>query len=101
MRQLSNSEFIYSLLNGKHIACRSLNICLNDKTIQKTRESTGNSGSFFFFSHDHRLILKTLTQAEMKTLLKHLLPAYFSYITTENKNSLLSRYYAAFRVDLK
>ena len=74
---------------------------MNEKAIQKTRESTGNSGSFFFFSHDHRLILKTLTQAEMKTLLKRLLPSYFQYVTTENTNSLLSRFYAAFRVELQ
>jgi len=38
----------------------SLNIEKNCKMIFKAGEGAGSSGSFFFFSHDNRFIIKTL-----------------------------------------
>lgn len=43
---------------------RSLDLEKNAESIKKTRESLGASGSFFFFSYDKRLIIKTITSQE-------------------------------------
>lgn len=39
---------------------KTLNLTLNAESIKKARESLGASGSFFFFSFDHRLVIKTI-----------------------------------------
>ena len=38
----------------------SLDVNKNRKMIFKAGESAGKSGSFFFFSHDNKFIIKTL-----------------------------------------
>lgn len=40
---------------------KTLNLSMNAESIRKARESLGASGSFFFFSYDHRLVIKTIT----------------------------------------
>ena len=44
---------------------RSLNPQKNRDQIFKTGEAAGASGSFFFFSHDRRVIVKTMTADEL------------------------------------
>lgn len=56
----------------------------------------GASGSFFFFSHDNKLIIKTIGEGEDSTLLK-LLPKYYKHIK-KYKNTLLSKIYGLFSV---
>ena len=51
----------------------------NRNNIFQAGESQGKSGSFFFFSHDKRFILKTLLKDEKKTLLD-MLDAYIVHI---------------------
>lgn len=41
--------------------CYSLNLEKNFESIKQTKESLGASGSFFFFTFDKRLIIKTIT----------------------------------------
>jgi hypothetical protein len=41
----------------------------------KAGQGAGASGSFFFFSHDRRFLIKTMTSGELKLFLK-LLPDY-------------------------
>jgi hypothetical protein len=38
----------------------------------KAGEGAGRSGSFFFFSHDRKYIIKTMTQSELDLYLQHL-----------------------------
>jgi len=38
----------------------SLSPSANNKAVFKAGESTGKSGSFFFFSHDRKFIIKTM-----------------------------------------
>ena len=44
---------------------RSLNTRSNRDQIFKTGEAAGASGSFFFFSHDRRFIVKTIMSSEL------------------------------------
>lgn len=46
----------------------SLDIDRNHKQIFRAQEGAGASGSFFFFSYDHRFIIKTLAQDEVKLM---------------------------------
>ena len=47
----------------------SLNHEQNRQNVFKAGEGGGKSGSFFFFSHDNRFIIKTLRGKEKKILL--------------------------------
>ncbi len=48
----------------------SLNPDKNIEKIKKAGESQGKSGSFFFFSHDSKFIIKTMNDGELKTFKK-------------------------------
>jgi len=60
-------------------------------------EGSGRSGSFFFFSHDRKWIIKTMTDSELKLYLKKL-PAFGEHYL-KNKNSLLAKIFGVFTVD--
>jgi 1-phosphatidylinositol-4-phosphate 5-kinase len=45
----------------------------------KAGESQGKSGSFFFFSHDGRFIIKTMYDFELAIFMKAL-PDYFAHV---------------------
>jgi 1-phosphatidylinositol-4-phosphate 5-kinase len=62
----------------------------------KAKESAGKSGSFFFFSHDKKFLLKTMNDSEMKVF-KEMLPQYLNHLH-KNKDSLLARIYGIFTV---
>ena len=47
----------------------SLDPRVNRDQIFKTGEAAGASGSFFFFSHDKRFIVKTVTKEELDVTL--------------------------------
>lgn len=57
----------------------SLEVNKNRKMIFKAKESAGKSGSFFFFSHDNKFIIKTLKTNEKKLLIS-ILNDYVSYL---------------------
>jgi 1-phosphatidylinositol-4-phosphate 5-kinase len=61
----------------------------------KAGESTGASGSFFFFSFDNRFIIKTLNRDEREKLFK-MLPAFKKHVKDTNNNSLIARIYGVF-----
>ena len=54
-------------LSDQQIAS-SLDLDLNINKIFKAGMGAGKSGSFFFFSHDSKLIIKTIIGPEMKLL---------------------------------
>lgn len=62
-------------------------------------ESQGKSGSFFFFSHDRKFIIKTMNEEELKIFLKAL-PDYFEHLKT-NPSSLIARIYGVFKVKME
>ena len=58
----------------------------------------GKSGSFFFFSHDDRFLIKSMTLDDFNSFMK-LFPYYFDHIKNY-KNSLIARIYGIYRVDM-
>lgn len=42
---------------------KTLDLLLNSDRIRQSRESLGASGSFFFFSFDHKLVIKTIMKS--------------------------------------
>jgi hypothetical protein len=51
----------------------------NVENMFKAGEGMGRSGSFFFFSHDSRFLIKTMTTDDFNAFIK-LLPLYFDHI---------------------
>jgi hypothetical protein len=63
--------------------------------ILKSGESAGRSGSFFFFSHDDRFIVKTISKGELDLFLNKLLPTYLDHII---EPSLMAKILGVFTV---
>ena len=71
----------------------------NRDMVFKAGEGAGASGSFFFFSHNKRFIIKTMSESELKMFLG-ILP-YYELHLKENKESLLSRIYGVYTIRMK
>ena len=71
----------------------------NKSAIEKMSESKGKSGSFFFYSHDRKFIIKTISGDERKTLLD-IFHDYFNYIK-ENKTTLITKIYGVYTLVIK
>lgn len=78
---------------------KSLDPNKNRSQIFSSGEASGASGSFFFFSHDKRFIVKTVSNAEMK-LIEDILPDFYTHFK-ENPDSLLARIYGVYSVNMK
>jgi 1-phosphatidylinositol-4-phosphate 5-kinase len=65
----------------------------------KAGESQGKSGSFFFFSHDRKFIIKTMFQAELDVAMQKL-QNYCEYISS-NPDSLIARIYGIYQVEME
>lgn len=65
----------------------------------KAGEGAGRSGSFFFFSHDRKFIIKSMTSSELDVFLKRL-PQFKEHFL-KNKNSLLAKIYGVFTVNTR
>jgi hypothetical protein len=63
----------------------------------KAGEGAGSSGSFFFFSHDRKFIIKTMTKSELDLYLTKL-PEFSDHFIS-NKNSLLAKIFGVFTVN--
>mmetsp|Transcript_44833 Transcript_44833/g.51536 ORF Transcript_44833/g.51536 Transcript_44833/m.51536 type:complete len:671 (-) Transcript_44833:105-2117(-) len=81
----------------------SLNPEFNEDALCKAKKTDGKSDSFFLFTTDKRFIVKAVSQAEVKSLMKLCnsskknLPDYFAYFEG-NPRSMISRVYGAFRL---
>ena len=73
----------------------SFNIKSNEKNISSLSLSEGKSGSFFFFTHDKKFIIKTISQRELKTFVNSFLEEYYNF-TVENNHTLLVRTYGVY-----
>jgi hypothetical protein len=77
----------------------SLDPIENRDSMLKIKESSGKSGSFFFFSHDQRFIIKTIKDHELNTMLGEFMERYYSNIMT-NPDSLLTRIYGLYTITI-
>ena len=78
---------------------RSLSPSANRDQVFKAGEGAGRSGSFFFFSHDRKFIIKTMTKEELNLML-----SIFSQLSTHfqrNPDSLLAKVFGLFTVKTK
>jgi 1-phosphatidylinositol-4-phosphate 5-kinase len=76
---------------------QSLDVNKNRKMIFKAGESAGKSGSFFFFSHDHKFIIKTLKGNE-KQLLINILDDFIEHFKKNENKSLMARIFGIFEI---
>ena len=74
----------------------SLSPKFNRDMVFKAGTGAGRSGSFFFFSHDKKFIIKTMTKSEMKVMLD-LLPAYSDHFKS-NPESLIAKIFGVFTI---
>lgn len=74
----------------------SLSPKFNRDAVFKAGEGAGRSGSFFFFSHDRKFIIKTMTAKELQLMLR-ILPAYVEHLRN-HPSTLLSKILGVFTV---
>jgi len=77
----------------------SLSPKYNRDMVFKAGEGAGQSGSFFFFSHDRKFIIKTMSDGELKLFLK-MLPDYELHFK-ENNASLMARIYGVYTIRMR
>ena len=65
----------------------SLNPKFNYDTIFRAGEGSGRSGSFFFFSHDKKFIIKTLTSEELDLYLA-ILPKFIKHFKKHPRSQI-------------
>ena len=75
----------------------SLSILKNLESLSAISESEGKSGSVFFFSYNHKFILKTIKEKEKNTLLKSFLHEYMDLFTSNN-SSLIAGVYGLYTI---
>jgi hypothetical protein len=71
----------------------------NKENIMKVKESEGKSGSFFFFSHDNRFLIKTITQGELKTVVR-CMASYYEFIK-DHSDTLISKIYGVYTIQIR
>eukprot|EP00347_Sterkiella_histriomuscorum_P009160 403342290 len=69
------------------------------EVFEHSGESSGKSGSFFFFSEDKNFIIKTMTDSELSTF-KSMFQDYYEYLQN-NPRSMLARIYGIFTVQME
>jgi hypothetical protein len=75
----------------------SLSLEKNRNMVFKAGEGSGQSGSFFFFSHDNRFLIKTLRGTERVKMLE-IVDDYIDHIRKTKNRSLLARIYGIFTI---
>lgn len=77
----------------------SFDIRSNFNNLSKFSGSEGKSGSIFFFTHDKKFIIKTISEGELTALINNLLKPYYDLIATKN-TTYLTRLYGAYTLKL-
>jgi hypothetical protein len=68
--------------------------------MMQIKEGEGKSGSFFFFSHDKKFLIKTITDDELENILDKFIEIYYNYISN-NPDSLIARIYGIYSIIIK
>lgn len=71
----------------------------NVEAIKKSGEGMGKSGSFFFFSWNKKLLIKTMTKGDF-TSWNNLFREYFVHVC-ENPESLIAKVYGVYQVQVE
>ena len=69
---------------------------LNREQVFKTEEGSGQSGSFFFLTHDKRFMIKTMKPSELKIML-NILQSYIAH-HLKYPDSLIAKIFGVFTV---
>jgi len=87
--------------NQEHITTEniieSLSPEFNRDMVFKAGEGQGKSGSFFFFSHDRRFIIKTMNNEEYRTF-QNIFKNYYHHLI-KHKDSIIARIFGIFTVN--
>ena len=81
------------------IMLKSFSPIKNKSAIDKMGESKGKSGSFFFYSHDRKFIIKTINNEEKETM-DEILMDYYNYIE-KHESTLITKIYGIYTVVIK
>lgn len=93
LRQLFGiSEDQYAMSIGLEQLCGNLLFC--NLTSLSAHDSDGRSGSYFYYSHDGRFIVKYIPEKEMLAF-KRLLPHYFGFVLAHPR-SLMTKFVSCF-----
>lgn len=76
---------------------KSLSPALNSDRLFEAGEGAGKSGSFFFFSHDNKYVVKTMKKSELDVFLKFI-PNYIEH-HIKNPRSLLGKIFGVFTIN--
>ena len=79
-----------------HMLRDSLSPKFNRDMVFKAGTGAGRSGSFFFYSHDKKFIIKTMTKGELKVMMD-LLPAYSEHFKN-CPESLIAKIFGVFTI---
>ena len=82
--------------SNKEVIEQSLSPSMNRDQVFKAGEGAGRSGSFFFFSHDRKFIIKTMSKGELNLLLGLMEPLAEHF--KNNPHSLLAKILGVFTV---
>jgi len=88
------SKNIYSFIFYLNLS--SLDMFKNEENMKNIKKSEGKSGSFFFFTHDQKFIIKTINTSEKEVLLSEFLKSYYEHI--KEGSSLITRIYGVYEV---
>ena len=91
-------ETFSSFFMDQRVLHASLSPKYNRNMVFNAGEGAGRSGSFFFYSHDRKFIIKTMTKDELNLYLK-LLPKFARHYLA-NPSSLIARIFGVFTVNM-
>lgn len=94
-RQLRKADEI----DGKELEI-ALSPFYNKENINRVKESEGKSGSFFFFTHDNKFIIKTITDNELEGILGNFIKLYYEHIVSTSE-TLLTKIYGIYSIVIK
>lgn len=72
----------------------------NFEAIHNFETGSGKSPSFFFFSDDNSLLIKTLKKSELEILLKTDFLVDYAIHLVKNPDSILSRFLGLYEIDI-
>ena len=92
-------ETFKQYIDDVHLIEKSLSPLHNRDQVFKAGEGAGSSGSFFFFSHDQKFIIKTMTQYEVDLMLEKI--SSFATHYQKNPDSLICKIFGIFTLKAK
>lgn len=93
LRSLENVEY--------NDICSSFDPEANASSLKNIKESDGKSGSFFFFTHDKKFIIKTIKDSEKKTATNEsFLSSFVNHMKENFDSSIITKIYGIYKIIL-